>query len=456
MTTINIGLYLSLVLFVATLVLGIRALKEREIPRILILIVTLLLILSPPLTTRFLPQTAWTREAFVPCAGVAAVGNDVIAIGSGWHPLYVLRRTQGQWVREATFVREEETSKAVIGDPNDYGYTINDCAAILASPSSYDSDRSLGVGVAISNDTVFFSSWSHQSDQIRNDTTTYTSSYRDGQWSEPEPLPPPGNDSTNIGFELDVSGDVLVSGGSGTVHVYRRDPISNRWMFSDTIPNPKCLREDIKLGRSVAVDDNTIVVGSRLRGAEAHVFVHNKQSDCWRLEGTLSTEGIEPGYSENLGTTSRFGVDVDIQGDTLAVGAYGLNFPDGIVFIYTRNRRTGSWKLTDTLKPIGGRPFWNIRRYFFWYGFGADVSIDGDTIAVSTGAHESNLYSGGAFTFTSNYRRRWRQQSRFTLKEAQSKERFGEAVYISKDTLVIEGVSNGSKGFYIFKRSEMQ
>lgn len=181
------------------------------------------------------------------------------------------------------------------------------------------------------------------------------------------------------------------------------------------------------------------------------MFARYANSEKWVLEDTLHPN-LANRDSSRVNSAARFGKGVDIQGDTIAVGAYGLNFPDGIVYIYQRNKSTNAWEQVDTLKPVGGRSFWNIERYFLRYGFGANVEIDGDTIAVSTGASEKGIDSGGIFTYTRRASAgNWHQQAMFNKNVFSDNSHFGSSAYISKNTLVISGRSGSLIGFYILR-----
>lgn len=130
--SINFGLYALVILIPIAFSLWLHAMSFKRKQRALFVVLTVILTLSPSWWVRFAPQLAWEQEAFIPCSGFAAINDDTFVIGGGGHPVYVLRRKENRWEREVTFVgaRRGAAVEVSIGDPDEYGNTIEDCADI--------------------------------------------------------------------------------------------------------------------------------------------------------------------------------------------------------------------------------------------------------------------------------------------------------------------------------------
>jgi FG-GAP repeat len=143
-----------------------------------------------------------------------------------------------------------------------------------------------------------------------------------------------------------------------------------------------------------------------------------------------------------------FGGSVAISGDTAVVGAYGDNGNLGSAYVFVRSG--SSWSLQQKLTANDPAPF-DL--------FGVSVAISGDTIVV--GATQLDLYNlgqGKAYVFVRSGAT-WNQKQKLTASDGAVGDRFGQAVAISGDTIVV-GASHDN-GFlttdqgsaYVFVRS---
>src|SRR5574341_122722 len=120
--------------------------------------------------------------------------------------------------------------------------------------------------------------------------------------------------------------------------------------WSLTAPQPNTLDE---FGYAVAIDGNTAVIGARNAdpnpgngpiedAGAAYVYINNGKT--WILQGELVAKDASPG--------DTFGVSVAISGNTIVVGATGVNVEDqdeedgelkdvGAAYIFTRS--SGDW-----------------------------------------------------------------------------------------------------------------
>jgi hypothetical protein len=138
-------------------------------------------------------------------------------------------------------------------------------------------------------------------------------------------------------------------------------------------------------GNSVAIDGDTIAVGSFLDGGgKGAVYVFQRSGDTWNQTGKLTASDGAAG--DNLGWS------VAIDGDTVVAGAksadVGADTDEGAVYTFSR---TGPATRTETAKltfASGGGP---------GDALGSSVAIDGETIAA--GAFGTNANAGTVVTF---------------------------------------------------------
>ncbi|MFV2068529.1 MAG: FG-GAP repeat protein, partial [Pirellulales bacterium] len=125
-----------------------------------------------------------------------------------------------------------------------------------------------------------------------------------------------------------------------------------------------------KLGADVSLDGNTAVVGARDYDGRGAAFVFTRdgilgdgdEMENWSLSTRLDFSGSELG--------DDFATSVAISGDTIVIGAPNARDGAGVVYVY--QRLGDQWTLDTTLASgVGGDR-----------DFGASVDIDVDTIVV--------------------------------------------------------------------------
>ena len=214
-------------------------------------------------------------------------------------------------------------------------------------------------------------------------------------------------------------------------------------------------------GYSVAMSGDTIVVGTPYEASSA-TGVNGNQADnsagnsgaayvFTRSAGTWSQQAYLK--ASNTGAGDLFGSSVAVSGDTIVVGAYaedsaatGVNGnatdnsagDAGAAYVFTRT--AGVWSQHAYVKAsntgAGDQ-------------FGSSVAISGDTIVVgaqledsaATGvngdqADNSATFAGAAYVFTRSAGT-WSQQAYVKASNTDTNDRFGFAVAVSGDTIVV-------------------
>lgn len=228
-----------------------------------------------------------------------------------------------------------------------------------------------------------------------------------------------------FGGSVAISGDTLVAaavgrgGRSVAVHVFVR--FRGVWVLQEEIRLPA----DNPFIPSLAFSGDTLVIGMPHEDAAAvdsgSAYVYVRRSGSWRRQAQLVARD---GDRRHL-----FGHSVEVDGDTLAVGALAEDGSRGAVYVF---RRSGTaWIQEEKLEPRGVSPG-------AW--FGRSISLDGETLAVGAPGDgrsgSSPSAPGRAYVFV---RRglRWRQQAAIGPPIPEVVHQLGETVSLSGDTLAI-------------------
>lgn len=188
--------------------------------------------------------------------------------------------------------------------------------------------------------------------------------------------------------------------------------------------------EDLdQFGASVAIDGKTAIVGAKGDNS-AYVFIHSDST--WVFQQKLAASDDGHGW---------FGTSVSVDGDTAIVGAETKdNF--GAAYIFSRSGT--SW--TQDIKLEGNS-------YYSYSYFGRSVDIDGDTVIVGAEGYASDvtdvLRNGAVFIYVRTGTS-WELQQLLTTNDT-TLASFGRGVALDGNTAVV--YANGERAIYIYTRS---
>ena len=251
------------------------------------------------------------------------------------------------------------------------------------------------------------------------------------------PDDPEEND--NFGFSVAISENTLVVGSisdddfgsaSGSVYVFKRS-----WTGWSQQAKLNASDADVfdQFGRSVAISGDTIVVGTPFNddagdsSGSAYVFTYNGAS--WNEQAKLT--------ASDASADDHFGWSVGISGDTIVVGAFRNDVPEedcGAVYVFERDGTSWSEqaKLTDSVTGD--------------LSLGVSVAIEGDTIiAGATGDDDSAINSGAAYIFVRNGES-WSQQAKLKASDVDTSDYFGGSVNISGSDVIVGAHGNDDAG----------
>lgn len=307
-----------------------------------------------------------------------------------------------------------------------------------------------GISVALDGDTLVVGS----AGPSRNEGQAYIFSRNQGgtdEWGLLATLPDPGAvPGDGFGYAVAISGDTVVIGAegietiglSGTAYVFSRNHGGqNTWGLVAHISDPRGVTGD-NFGNSVSVDGDTIAVGAfgwATVGNPGAAYVYS------RSQGGPDAWGLAATLNEpTTGGGDNFGSSVSVRGDFVAVGASGAN-STGKVYLFNRNQNgAGAWGLAAGLaygaSTTGSQ-------------FGGSVAMDGETLVVGSSGAKSGggtfVYdiAGGAFTPAAT-----------ALKDPvnNTTDAYGVRVAADGDTAVVADSSyaNNSGKVYVYSRNQ--
>ena len=132
-----------------------------------------------------------------------------------------------------------------------------------------------------------------------------------------------------------------------------------------------------------------------------------------------------------------FGFETDISGDTMICGAYAHYSSRGAAYVFTRSGTSWSQQAKLTASDAAAND-----------SFGAHLSIDGDTAAIS--AYGDASYTGSAYIFTRSGTS-WSQQAKITASDGATNDLFGGPIVVKGDTAVVAAYYGNAA--YVFTRS---
>ncbi len=356
----------------------------------------------------------------------------------------VLTRTQGLGFDD------EISDTPLIFDEK--GSIMNEQVKLIAFDRNLE-DR-FGQSVSISGVNAVVGSYLDDDENGENSGSAYVYTKRYGTWTFQEKITASdANFGDQFGYSVAISDDTIVVGSiqdddagnnAGAVYIFKKS--GPNWIEQAKLTASDA-KEGDQFGRSVAISENTIVVGSYNGNGGGNLagsaYVFTKNGNNWTQQAKLTASDA----AEN----DQFGVSVAISENTIVVGSYfdeDAGSKSGSAYVFTRNEN--SWIQEDKLVASDAA----ADDYFGW-----DVSISGDTIVVGSLFHD-NVYadSGAAYVYT-KIGNKWLQQTQLLPSDPGFGNYFGMGVTIDGDTIAVGSMYDDKAGentgtAYIFTRSD--
>lgn len=253
--------------------------------------------------------------------------------------------------------------------------------------------------------------------------------------------------TANSYTDVAISGDTVMVGNisdrndSGMVTVHQ---LVGGSFVQTQVLRPIVAREGAQFGRRIEIDGDRAVISAPLddqdvdRGGAVYVFE--------RLNGVwIETARIDPPVPRSV---SFFGLGLDLDGDTLAAGRPGLTLGSAeskstLVF----REQNGTWVLEEEIDGGGSS------------GFGYDLALDDDRLAIGSSRHRGPVGRFGAVFLFERTGTDWALAQRVTenlIPAAVREPGMGLQVELAGDLLIAGAASAEIGGFdnvHVFERS---
>ncbi len=361
--------------------------------------------------------------------------------------------------------------------------------------SNTDATDNFGRAVAVSGDTIVIGASYEDSNatgvngiQTDNSALSAGAAYvftRSGTtWSQQAYLKASNTEAgDSFGRSVAVSGDTVVIGAvnedsgvvgsqsdnsassAGAVYIFTRS--GSTWSQQAYLKASNPETNDY-LGASVAVTDDTVVIGATGEDSNA-TGVNGNQSDNSATDAGAAYVFLRSGSTwsqqaylkaSNAEIWDLFGISAAVSGNTIVVGAYqegsnatGVNGNQsdntatnaGAAYAFIRSGTVWSQQAYLKASNTGASDY-----------FGTSVALSGDTLVVGANGEDSNAtgvngtqsdnsttYAGAAYLFTRSGTT-WSQQNYLKASNTGASDYFGISLAVSGDTVVISARSEDS------------
>jgi MYXO-CTERM domain-containing protein len=318
----------------------------------------------------------------------------------------------------------------------------------LTAPDGAGQDL-FGISAALSGDTLLVGASQDDVGVNPDQGSAYVFVDQAGHWTPQQKLLAgdlDGRPGDLFGASLALSGGTAIAGAvwgdvaghvnQGSAYVFVHNSLG--WGLQQKLTAPDGGAHD-GFGGAVALSGDTAVVGARTdEEGRGSAYVFARQAGIWSLQQRLVAADGQPG--------DEFGISVRLDGDTLAVGAYGDDGARGSVYLFTLSG--GTWseqqKLTAADAESGD-------------GFGLSLALSGDTLVV--GAYQDDVGAatdqGSAYVFTRSAGI-WAEHQQLVSSDGAAGDGFGYAAALADGVLLVGayqddvGASTDQGSLYVF------
>jgi len=203
----------------------------------------------------------------------------------------------------------------------------------------------------------------------------------------------------------------------GVVYVFRRE--GDTWVEHQRIEAPEPA-ERLFFGGTIDVDDGVLAVRASPYYENRRLYVFEEGPSGFEHTATL-TSGVEDDY---------FASQISVDGGTIVAGASKddeIDYDTGAAYVFVKDG--GNWVQQAKLTASDAA---------YSAGFGADVWLDGDRLAVGSPGYDlpGGSDAGKAYVF-SRSGSTWTEEARLTASDGVTLDLFGTSVALQGDTLLV-------------------
>ncbi len=297
------------------------------------------------------------------------------------------------------------------------GTTWTQQAKLTASNGA--GNHEFGHSVAIDGDTAFVGSYGI--------STVYTFTRSGTTWTEDQII---AGGTIKFGYDIDIDGTTSIIGSNGDgalVYVYD----GSDWIFQEDLALDDSETAN-SYGSAVSISGETVVVGAKEDissgfSDSGSVYIYTRSAGNWTQQQEIT--------ASNAAIDDDFGYSVDIDGDSIIVGAPendSAGASEGAAYVFTRS--AGVWSEQQILSSSysGADP-----KYM-----GRSVGIV-DDLAIAGADHDDNAgYRTGSVYCYSRSLGLWSLDGLANSSESASFDAFGADIDISGNTAIIGSVED--------------
>ncbi len=334
-------------------------------------------------------------------------------------------------------------------------------AALISS--DIDEQDWFGFSVAVSGDAILVGASAADGFETSASGAAYVFRFNGSEWVQEDKLTASdAAGSDYFGSSVSIHGDVAVVGAPGVRIATTGKAYVYRFNGAEWIEEAKLLAFDAnqqdRFGNSVAISGDVAVIGAYNEGntgnpwggtGAAYVYRFDQQTGQWNGEGKLISPDPLPGQLD------QFGRSVSIRDDAqvMVIGTEPLSFappvPVGSAYVFRfdpdacRGPECSPW--IDEAKLVASDGDGGDR-------FGYAVSISGDVVVIGAwGVFEDNCpfplicNAGAAYVFRFD-ETHWNEEAKITSTDIQDGDLLGWSVSLNGDTAVIGAFRDGDAG----------
>ena len=271
------------------------------------------------------------------------------------------------------------------------GWPSNTTEATKLTATGGSQDDWFGASVALGGDTIVVGAAGGE-DTVEGSAYVFTKN--SGTWSQKAKLTPSNGEANDeFGNSVALDGDIVLVGAygkdgssisnSGLAYLFVKPDTAVGWADSEETVRLRASDRGVNdnFGRSVVLDDATIVVGAS--GGTGSAYVFTEPSNGW-VDSSIVTETAKLTASDGA-DADQFGRAVAVDGSTILVGGHqndDKGSDSGSIYVFTEP--TDGWadsreaaKLTASDGRAGDR-------------FGIALALDGATALVAAPRKDAN------------------------------------------------------------------
>lgn len=342
----------------------------------------------------------------------------------------------------------------IISDPDNAGY--------------YSSSGAFGTVLAFDGDWLAIGMPSYHSGNISGIGSVYMH-YRDEGWlgtfDRSKTLLPGDYDiEDKFGSNVSLSGSCLAIGSPyydtdwiadhGAVYLFCRDAGgSNAWEMVKVFTAPELVSDD-HFGISISLDGELLAVGAE-NSDTGSIIDHGAAYLFQRDQGGSGNWGlVKKLLAADRAPYDHFGMSVSVNGDNIAVGAYGDDegslIDTGSVYVFSRDQGgIGQWGQVKKITAYDHAPYDQ---------FGFSISISGDILAV--GADLADLSGDQNAGSVYLYQRDnggsgfWGLVKKITASDHTGVSQFGYAISLSGEWLSVGAPMKNYGAVYLYNKDQ--